>query len=621
MSTKMKPTTKNFNVLPIFLGSLFCLFLAGLDAESDVYCLQTIKKLDQFNHLSSWDFKSNTEGDMCRFSGVECWNNVKVIGLSLSNKGLKGQFPSCVENFAWLQTLNLSHNELSGYILSDISTSQLTYLTSLDLSNNNFYGEIPKGIADLSGLITLRLDSNQLSGQIPQELGLLSQLIDFSVANNLLEGPVPVFVSNVNVSLSYANNSGLCGGALGSCDESLFGRTFWYSFIIGFVSSATSVLVSFMVYYAPWTEFKKRSSNAIHPLMKKQNHQKNTRQEAELLPLAMQEQGSKELSRLLERLIPRMSFKELCKATDYFSTDNVLGIGTTGIMYKAKVPNNCFLAVKRLYGADEYKREFLLETMIPGRHRHRNIAPLVGFCIEKRERILVYKYMSNGRLSDWFHSDEGDQKIKLEWPERIHIALGIARGLSWLHKRCKIFHLNLDSECVLLDRYFEPKISNFEKAKFLNQTVEDHVRMKLFLIDGHGVKGSVEKDVYDFGIILFELITGKRLSSTTDSSDSVNGQLMNYISNNLFTDPADFYDTIDESIIGKGFDDKILGLLKVACDCVKGSLKQRPKMVDMHKTIRAMWEGYKPWFDSERLELSLGCSDHITCISEIECIC
>ena len=71
---------------------------------------------------------------------------------------------------------------------------------------------------------------------------LLYRLRDFSVSNNLLEGPVPVFVSNVNVSLSYANNSGLCGGALGSCDESLFGRTFWYSFIIGFVSSATTVL-------------------------------------------------------------------------------------------------------------------------------------------------------------------------------------------------------------------------------------------------------------------------------------------------------------------------------------------------------------------------------------------
>ncbi|TKY71570.1 inactive leucine-rich repeat receptor protein kinase [Spatholobus suberectus] len=596
--------------------------MAGYGAESDIYCLQTIKKLDPLNHLSSWDFESNKEGDICRFSGVECWNHVedRVISLRLSNMGLKGQFPRCIENFTWLQMLDLSHNEFSGYVPPDIST-KLPYLTSLDLSSNNFNGEIPKVIANLSELITLRLDGNQLTGQIPQELGLLPWLRDFSVANNLLEGPVPVFVSNVDVGLSYANNSGLCGGILGSCGESLFGRAFWYSFIIGFVSSAASVLVSFMYYYAPWTEFKKRRSNSVHPLRNKQNHQKDTRQEAELLPLALQEQGSKELSRLLERLIPSMSFMELCKATDYFSTDNVLGIGTTGIMYKAKVPNNCFLAVKRLYDAEKYKREFLLETMIPGRHKHRNIAPLLGFCIEKEERILVYKYISNGRLSDWLHSDEAHQTIKLEWPERIHIALGLARGLSWLHKRCKIVHLNLDSECVLLDKNFEPKVSNFGKAKFLNQTVEDHVRMKLFLIDGLGVKGSVERDVYDFGIILFELITGKRLSSTTDSSDSVNGHLMNYISNNLFTDPADFYDAIDKSIIGKGFDDKILRLLEVACDCVKASLKQRPKMVDMHKTIRALWQGYKPWFDSERLKLSMGYPDQITCTSEIECIC
>ncbi|KAK7412221.1 hypothetical protein VNO78_03671 [Psophocarpus tetragonolobus] len=619
-SRKIKMVTKNFNVLLIFLGYLFSLFLAGYGAESDIYCLQTIKKLDQFNHLSCWDFENTTKGDICRFKGVECWNQVEdiVISLWLSDMGLKGQFPRCIENFTWLQTLNLSYNELSGYIPSDIST-KLPYLNTLDLSNNNFYGEIPMGIANLSGLITLLLDGNQLTGQIPKELGSLP-LRHFSVANNLLEGPVPVFIRNVNVSFSYANNSGLCGGILGSCDESLIGRSFWYSFIIGFVSSVTSVLVSFMCYYSPWIEFKKRRSNAIHPLRNKQNHQKDTRLEVELLPLALQEHDSKELSRLLERFIPRMSFTELCRATDYFSTDNALGIGTTGIMYKAKLPNNCFLAIKRLYDADKYKREFLLETTIPGRHRHRNIAPLLGFCVEKRERILVYKYMSNGRLSDWLHSDEGHQKIKLEWPERVHIALGIARGLSCLHKICKIVHLNLDSECILLDKNFEPKISNFGKAKFINQTVEDHVRMKLFLIDGHGVKGSVEKDVYDFGIILFELITGKRLSPMTDSSDSVNGQLMNYISNNFFIDPADFYDAIDDSIIGNGFDDKILCLLKVACDCVKASLKQRPKMADMHKTIQVMWEGYKPWFDSERKQLSRGSPDQITCISEIECI-
>ncbi|XP_052735599.1 probably inactive leucine-rich repeat receptor-like protein kinase At5g48380 [Vigna angularis] len=108
-----------------------------------------------------------------------------------------------------------------------------------------------------------------------------------------------------------------------------------------------------------------------------------------------------------------------------------------------------------------------------------------------------------------------------------------------------------------------------------------------------------------FGIILFELLTGKRLSPSTDSSDSINGHLMKYISKNFFTDPADFYDAIDDSIMGKGFDDKILRLLEVACDCVKTSLKQRPKMVDIHQTIRAMWEGYKPCFHSESLTVKI----------------
>ncbi|KAJ1434861.1 Serine-threonine/tyrosine-protein kinase, catalytic domain [Sesbania bispinosa] len=618
MSTKMKYTTRNFNVIQI-LWVLFCFFKAGYGSESDILCLQTIKdSMNQFNHLSSWDLNSNTEGYICRFTGVECSNNMedRIISLWLSNMALEGPFPSCIENFTWLQTLNLSHNQLSGYIPSDIS-SKLSYLTSLDLSNNKFFGEIPEGISNFPYLNTLRLDGNQLTGQIPQELGLLPQIKVFSVANNLLTGPVPVFVSNVDVSLSYANNSGLCGGTLGSCDESLFDRPFWYSFIIGFVASA----ISFMYYYAPWTEFKKRRSKAIYPLRKKQNHLKDTRQVADLLPLALQEQGSKELSRLLERLIPTMSFMELCKATDCFGTDNILGLGTTGIMFKAKLPNNCFLAVKRLYDGDKYKREFLLETMIPGIHRQRNIAPLVGFCIEKNERILVYKYMSNGRLCDWLHPDEGHQTMILEWPERIHIALGLARGLSWLHKKCKVAHLNLDSECVLLDKNFEPKISNFGNAKFVNQTIEDHVRMKLFLIDGVGQKGCVEKDVYDFGIILFEVITGKRLSPTSDSSDGVDGSLMNYIRKNLFTDPIDFYDAVDKSIIGKDFDHKILRLLEVACDCVKPSLEKRPKMDDVYKTIRALWEGYRPWFDSQRLKLSKVCPDQITYCNEIECIC
>ncbi|RYR35826.1 hypothetical protein HN51_030527 [Arachis hypogaea] len=593
----------SFVPIHIFLWSLFCFFMIVYGAElGDINCLREINNSsDSSNQIWDFNFNINTI-DLCSsFTGIECMTSgideEKVISIKLSNMGLEGQFPHCIENFSWLQNLNLSHNKLFGNIPPDIS-SKLPYLTSLDLSNNNFYGEIPKAIANLSYLNTLRLDGNQLNGTIPKELGFLPRITVFSVANNLLSGPVPVFVNNnVNVTLSYVNNNGLCGGTtLESCDEeSLFGKPFWYSFVIAFVCSATSVIVTFMDYTQPWNEFKKssRKSNTIYPLRKEQNNQKHTTNVAQLLPLALQEEGNKELCRLLERLIPRMSFMELCKATNYFSSNNIMGLGTTGIMYKAEVSNNCLIAVKRFYYSDKYKRQFLLETMIPGRHMHRNIASLLGFCIEKKERILVYSYISNGTLCHWLHNSQ------LEWPERIHIAIGIARGLSWLHKKCKIIHLNLSSECVLLDKNFEPKISNFGKAKFImNQ--KNHARMRLFLVDEViGVKGSFEKDIYDFGIILFELITGQKLSISSDScstnyDDDIgvdNSSLRSYISNRLFTDPSDFYYATDKCITGKGFDDKIHGLLEVACKCVKPSMEQRPKMDDVYRTITALWKG------------------------------
>lgn len=276
-----------------------------------------------------------------------------------------------------------------------------------------------------------------------------------------------------------------------------------------------------------------------------------------------------------------MKFGELCEATNYFSIDNVIGLGSTGMMNKANLPNNCLLAVKRLYDSEQYKTEFLLETMILGRHKHRNIVPILGFCLVKRERILVYKYMSNGKLRDWLQNSETPHRpMMLEWPVRVHIALGLARGLSWLQKKCNIVHLNLTSERVLLNKDFEPKVSNFGKARFIDQTIEDHLRMKLFMINSLGVKGSIGKDVYSFGIILFELITGKRLSPIITDSSDIDDSLKRFICANLFGGPSDFYNDIDKCLVGKGFDDKILCLIEVACYCVNPSLEKRPSMDD-----------------------------------------
>jgi interleukin-1 receptor-associated kinase 1 len=144
--------------------------------------------------------------------------------------------------------------------------------------------------------------------------------------------------------------------------------------------------------------------------------------------------------------------------------DNAIGVGKMGMMYQGFMPNGQLLAIKRLFDSWIFKQQFLLETTILCEYRHKNIVPLLGFCIEGKERLLTYAYMSNGRLSKLLHPLESEV-IRLKWHQRVDIALGRARGLSWLHHTCDlgIFHFNRCSQCILLDDNFEPKYPILEK--------------------------------------------------------------------------------------------------------------------------------------------------------------
>lgn len=183
--------------------------------ETDIYCLKTMKESlqDPNNYLNySWNFNNKTEGFICKFSGIECWHpdENRVLNIRLSDMGLKGQLPRAIQNCTSLTGLDLSNNELSGTIPSDISTL-LQFITSLDLSSNSFVGEIPRSLANCSYLNVLKLDSNRLTGSIPLELGQLGRLKTFNVANNLLRGQIPKFANTTVTRDDYANNPGLCG--------------------------------------------------------------------------------------------------------------------------------------------------------------------------------------------------------------------------------------------------------------------------------------------------------------------------------------------------------------------------------------------------------------------------
>ncbi|KAL6211039.1 hypothetical protein ACLB2K_016267 [Fragaria x ananassa] len=212
----------NVFVAGVFLLLLACRFISGF--ESDINCLRSIRAeledpLDMLS--SSWDFSNATEGFICNFLGVECWqpHENKVLNIKLGDMGLKGQFPRGVQNCTSLTGLDLSSNDLSGPIPEDIH-QLISYISSLDLSSNSFSGPIPRSISNCTLLNVLKLDNNKLTGQIPPELAQLRRLKTFSVSNNQLSGPVPNFNNGTIGVESYANNHGLCGAPLESCRSS-----------------------------------------------------------------------------------------------------------------------------------------------------------------------------------------------------------------------------------------------------------------------------------------------------------------------------------------------------------------------------------------------------------------
>ncbi|KAG7970394.1 hypothetical protein I3843_07G081900 [Carya illinoinensis] len=224
--TQMVLKGKYFAVLAhtliLYVGLVFLGGSSSFANESDIYCLRTIKDSLEYpyNHLSSsWNFENNTEGFICKFNGVECWHpdENRVLNISLSDMGLKGEFPHGIGNCTSLASLDLSSNKLSGSIPSDIS-DKLPFVTSLNLSSNSFSGEIPLSLANCTYLNVLKLDHNQLTGMIPPQLARPNQIKKFSVSNNLLSRPVPSFDSTVTAK-SYANNIRLCGGPLKSCQS------------------------------------------------------------------------------------------------------------------------------------------------------------------------------------------------------------------------------------------------------------------------------------------------------------------------------------------------------------------------------------------------------------------
>nr|XP_033513437.1 probably inactive leucine-rich repeat receptor-like protein kinase At5g48380 [Nicotiana tomentosiformis] len=423
---------------------------------------------------------------------------------------------------------------------------------------------------DESKVLSINLPDMGLIGQIPPQIGLLGRLKTFNVANNKLTGPVPNFINATISAESYANNLGLCGVPLKPCySVGVPKRNHRTLFVSGFVTGwSLFTLLGIYLFIFGFPCVKK-----IFVSIK--NRTKTTVIDGSECPDGIEVNNDPKISKL-EKIVTRMSFMELAKATSYFSQDHEIGKGMLGKVYKGLVPNGWNVAIKRLYASENLEEEFVSEITILGSLRHQNLVPLIGFCAARDEQLLIYKYMPNGNLHEWLHTTDDKAKL-LDFPLRVKIAVGVAKALTWLHDggNFHVVHSNLSTQSILLDENFDPKISNFWEATIAKQN-DMNSSMSLLPIVEYLDFTSYKKDVYRFGVVLLELLTRKE--SYQLSCSSLN------LSSSSFASPLD----VDKVLLGQGFDAKILQLLELASNCMKFIPNQRPTMLQVYLTVAAI---------------------------------
>ncbi|KAH9610683.1 hypothetical protein KSS87_003692 [Heliosperma pusillum] len=287
--------------------------------------------------------------------------------------------------------------------------------------------------------------------------------------------------------------------------------------------------------------------------------------------------------------LPLFKFEKLSAATNNFQESNKLGQGGFGPVYKGTLEDGQEVAIKRLSGTStQGVEEFMNEVLVISKLQHRNLATLLGCCIERHERMLIYDYMPNKSL-DAFLFDPQKKEI-LDWKKRYSIIEGICRGLLYLHRdsRLKIIHRDLKAGNILLDENLNPKISDFGMARIFggNQSEADTTRVVGtygYMPPEYAIEGrfSEKSDVFSFGVLLLEIITGKKTRWFDESSLS----LLGYVWKQWNED--NYISLIDPVIAYQGFEAEISKCIHVGLLCVQEYAQDRPDTSDVIANLSA----------------------------------
>nr|AFY98537.3 somatic embryogenesis receptor kinase [Momordica charantia] len=594
-------------ILAFSLILLHPLWLVSANMEGGALHTLRTNLQDPTNVLQSWD---PILVNPCTWFHVTCNTGTSVIRVDLGNAALSGTLVPQLGLLKNLQYLELYSNNITGPIPSDLGN--LTNLVSLDLYLNRFSGPIPDSLGKLSKLRFLRLNNNSLAGPIPMSLTNISALQVLDLSNNHLSGVVPDNGSfSLFTPISFANNLDLCGPVTGRpCPGSppfsppppfvppppisAPGGNSATGAIAGGVAAGAALLFAAPAIAFAWWRRRKPQ---------------------EFFFDAAEEDPEVHLGQL-----KRFSLRELQVATDSFSNKNILGRGGFGKVYKGRLADGSLVAVKRLKeertpgGELQFQTEVEMISMAV----HRNLLRLRGFCMTPTERLLVYPYMANGSVASCILLERPPSQPPLDWKTRKRIALGSARGLSYLHDHCdpKIIHRDVKAANILLDEEFEAVVGDFGLAKLMDYK-DTHVTTAVRGTIGHIApeylstgKSSEKTDVFGYGIMLLELITGQRAFDLARLANDDDVMLLDWVKGLLKEKKLEML--VDPDLQNNYVESEVEQLIQVALLCTQGSPMDRPKMSEVVRMLEGdgLAERWDEWQKVEILRQEIDLSPH-----------